>query len=161
MSNATKKLFKTNNQFEKEIQKDPISRVWKGYNTYLFLEIGPLHTEKYNSPKGIKTYSYGKYTIEISGHWEIFKNKERILQSKDAKLDTLESEAQMLKDQQIVEIDINETLTKATIIFTNQLVMYVNALSTAQLLLAFSQNYPQKQWMTIENGSMRYENKIH
>jgi hypothetical protein len=49
----------------------PVSRPWRGYGTAIFLEIGELHEERYQTKSGERTSICGEYCIGVQWSWRV------------------------------------------------------------------------------------------
>jgi hypothetical protein len=137
------------------VVKMPITRAWKGYGTFVFLEMGNLQPEYYNSQKGIRTFLIGDWSLELEGEWKIKQKDNTIIDTKNAGLRDIKRATKRLVGLHIEKFNFNTEQNSISIVLNHDIHIQVKQASYGFLSLA----YNHRKWLIFDKERIRYESR--
>lgn len=162
--NTTQKII-TNKEF-KELTSPilglPLSWVWRGYGSAIFLEIGELTLEKKKHREDKEQISYtGKYGIMIEWSWRV-ENPKSIYFGSWSTDRLINNRLAKLKDRTIESIEVEGRLPELVIKLSGGL--WVHSFATAegqtQWCLFLDRNKSSHQWLKSEYTNLIKESEL-
>ena len=155
----------TNKEFDeliKPIVGLPISWVWRGYGSAIFLEIGELTSEKKKSRKDGKEWiSYtGQYGVMIEWSWRIERPKSIYFGSWST-VKVIDNRLMNLKDKTIEKIEVSGRLPELIIKLSGGLWIhsFMMAEGQTQWCLFLDRKTVPHQWLKSEYGRLFKESE--
>lgn len=154
----TEKEFK---ELIKPIVGLPVSWVWRGYGSALFLEIGELISEKILEGGEERVGYIGEYGIMIEWSWRIERPKSIYFGSWSSDR-VINNRLVKLKDKTIDAIDIEGRLPELVIKLSGSfwLRSFAIAEGQPQWTLFLHRNQTPRQWLITARGSLIKESGI-
>lgn len=135
----------------------PVARVWKGFGTAIFLELGRLHLEHRRGPKGYRSVEIGDWTLGELWYWKIIHDKSVVFDTDD--YNTLGTDTKPIKeaigqllDKTINSVKLNDDATSLTIVFDTNYMLQI----TKDSPISFSLSYNYKPILFFNEDRVSY-----
>ena len=128
----------------------PVSRVWRGYGTAAFLELGAL------TPTGHRHFEKGEATVMVEWSWRVERPR-RVLFGSFSGHRRVTNQLQRLEGAQVSNLCVTGRLPELVVEFVGGL--WLHSFMTAEGQPEWTVFLPDGSWLRVRNGGLVRESK--